>query len=219
MDLLDSQSASTPLPSRDARPPPCEGCGGVTWWNGWRLTFPQLSEGRAEMWLPKVRCKARRCSDFIVRPRALYPHRQYQPDVVGDVVAAVALGGEVPAKAAARATASATSARRWTKWVAQLVEPLTLIAATRKIDPDAPAGAGLSVTASARAVRYEAAQVLAAFEQLGMALVRRGVELVSRTGLGRVLEWQYRFHRVWVGLVAEPDHLSPALAIGGLGKA
>src|SRR5579859_1677693 len=104
MDLPDSKSASTPERTRAARPPPCEGCGGITWWNGWRQVFPQLTTGRIEMWLPKVRCKAGTCSDSVVRPKDFYPHRRYQPDVVADVVAAVALGGEVPAKAAARAT-------------------------------------------------------------------------------------------------------------------
>jgi hypothetical protein len=59
-------------------------------------------------------------------------------------------------------------------------------------------------------------QVLGALEELGMALMRRGVELASRTGLGRVLEWQYRWHRVVVGLVGETRHLSPAMALGVL---
>jgi len=59
--------------------------------------------------------------------------------------------------------------------------------------------------------------VLAALEEVGAALVRRGVELVSRTGLGRVLEWQYRLHRVLLGLVAEPRRFSPAMALGALG--
>lgn len=56
--------------------------------------------------------------------------------------------------------------------------------------------------------------MLVALEELGAAVLRRGMALVSRTGLGRVLEWQYRWHRVLVTLVGEAVHLSPAMALG-----
>jgi len=171
-----------------------------------------------EVWLPRVRCRSGTCPDFVVRPSELYPRRQYQLDTVASVAAAMAIGGQSAAQAAAPATASPTSARRWTRWVAQLAEPGALIAATRKIDPDAPAGAGLSVTVPS-GLWSRAALVLCALEELGLALVRRGVELVSRTGLGRVLEWQHRLHRVVVGLVVERRHLSPAMALEALGGA
>jgi hypothetical protein len=80
-----------------------------------------------------------------------------------------------------------------------------------KLAPDAPIGAGVSALPFAS----RAASVLAALEQLGVALVRTGVALVSRTGLGRVLEWQHRTHGDVVHLVAEPRYLSPAMALGG----
>jgi hypothetical protein len=67
----------------------------------------------------------------------------------------------------------------------------SLLALAQRIDPDAPVGAGASALASTSSTG-PAAAVLAALEQLGAALVRRGVALVSRTGLGRVLEWQHR---------------------------
>jgi hypothetical protein len=98
--------------------------------------------------------------------------------------------------------------------VAGLVEPSDVLAVTRKLDPDAPAGAGLSVGEATSPLRSRAARVLAVLEALGAALVRRGVARRARTGLGRVLEWQHRLHREVVGLVAEPRRLSPAMAIG-----
>jgi hypothetical protein len=51
--------------------------------------------------------------------------------------------------------------------------------------------------------------VLAALEVLGVSLVGVGVALVERTGLGRVLGWQFRQH----GDVYELA--SPAMALGG----
>lgn len=139
-----------------------------------------------------------------------YPRRQYQLDTVARVAGAMAIGGQTAPRAAATVTASPTSARRWTRWVALLTDPGELRAVTRKIDPDTPAGAGASVAALAT----RAAQVLVALEELGAAVLRRGMALVSRTGLGRVLEWQYRWHRVLVTLVGEAVHLSPAMALG-----
>lgn len=172
-----------------------------------------------ERWLPRAQCK-RGCPSFVhERPGELYPHRQYQLDVVADVVGAIALGDEAPAKAAARATASKTSAYRWTSWVARLAGVGTLLALAHRADPDAVAGAGLSATATASPVRALAAQVLAALEHLGTALLRSGLALASRTGLGRVLEWQLRQHGDVIHLVAEPRSLSPGLALGLAGGA
>lgn len=61
-------------------------------------------------------------------PPGIYPRRQYQLDVVADVGAAVALGGQPPEEAAAPASASATSARRWVRWLADLAPPVDLAA-------------------------------------------------------------------------------------------
>ncbi len=51
-------------------------------------------------------------------------------------------------------------------------------------------------------------------EYLGTALVRSGVVLVSKSGLGRLLEWQHHLHGDVVHLVATPSSFSPALALG-----
>lgn len=161
----------------------------------------------------RAKCTACHVS-FTVYEQGHYPRRQYQLDVVAGAVAAAAIGQQPARAAAAVASASATSARRWTAWVAGLVEPSDVLAVTRKLDPDAPAGAGLSVGEATSPLRSRAARVLAALEALGAALVRRGVALVTRTGLGRVLEWQHRLHGDVVGLVAEPRRLSPGMALG-----
>lgn len=215
MDLPDSQTKGTPQRTRSERPPPCPRCTGACWWNGWRQVFPHLEQGRAETWLPRARCKSG-CADFTVRPPALYPRRQYQLDVVSDVVAAVAVGGETPATAAARATASTTSARRWTAWVAKLADVGQLLALAQHLDPDAAPGAGLSTAPPTTSTRTLAARILHALEHLGAALLRSGVALVSKSGLGRVLEWQHAAHGDVYGLVAGIRRFSPAMALGGL---
>lgn len=212
MDLPESLAASTQR-IRSVTPPPCPGCDGPAWWNGWRRVFPQLPEGRVERWLARGRCKSG-CVDFVVRPRELYPHRQYQPDVVARVVADAALGEEPYPKAAAKATASATSARRWTKWVTQLVDAGAVLALAGRLMPDAAVGAGLGVTATASPARGLAAGVLRALEYLGEALVRSGVALISKSGLGRLLEWQLGLHGDVVHLVAAPNSFSPGMALG-----
>jgi hypothetical protein len=168
---------------------------------------------RCARWVPRAKCSSCR-HGFACRPPELYPERQFQLDVVAEVVAAVAIGAEPAAKAAARATASPTSARRWTAWIARLAPPSALFAVAQRIDPGASIGAGTSTALPTSKGRSQAALVLGALEELGSALVRRGVVLVSRTGLGRVLEWQHRAHGDVVHLVSEPRCLSPAMALG-----
>jgi hypothetical protein len=168
------------------------------------------------MTLARGRCKSGSCADFVVRPGDLYPHRQYQPDAVAKVVAAVAVGGETPAKAATAVQASATSARRWTGWVAKLIEVSAALALAGRLWPDGVAGIGLASAPAASATSL-AARVLHALEHLGEALQRTGAALASKSGLGRVLEWQHRAHKDVVHLVVEPRSLSPAMALGGFG--
>lgn len=168
---------------------------------------------RVEQWLARAKCSACRKS-FTCLPDSLYPRRQYQLDVVADVVADIALG-ESHAPAAARAVgASPTSARRWVAWVAALAEPRDLLAATVELDPAMPAGVGIS-RHPGDDVRARAARVLDALEQLGGALARRGVMGAMRSGLGRVLGWQRSLFGDVVHLVTEPKALSPAMALGG----
>src|SRR5262249_52786325 len=143
---------------------------------------------RVERWLARARCLA--CgTSFTCRPDDLYPRRQYQLDVVAQVVAGVSLGERGAATAASEVGASSTSARRWMTWVAALAEPIELLRATVQIDPTVPAGIGISRYVG-DGVRARAARVLDALEQLGAALVRRGIALAERSGLGRVLGWQ-----------------------------
>ncbi len=174
--------------------------------------FPRLVQGRVEQWFSRARCKGG-CPDFTVRPPALYPQRQYQLDVVSGVVGAVTLGGEAAARAAAPVGASATSARRWTAWVAQLADVGALLSIAQRLDPDAAPGAGLSAARLPSPTRALAAQVLHGLEHLGAALVRTGVALASKSGLGRVLEWQHALHGDVYGLVAGVRRLSPAMAL------
>lgn len=160
-----------------------------------------LAAGPAQRWsLPVPLAKCTECRrGFTVYPPGIYPRRQYQLDVVADVGAAVALGGQAPTDAAAPASASATSARRWVRWLADLAPPADLAALSGRLDPDAPAGAGLP-PAQAASPRAQAGRVLAALEHVGLALCRAGVVCAERTGLGRLLGWQHRNHGDSYGL-------------------
>lgn len=161
-----------------------------------------------------VRRRARcpKCSvSFGIYKDNHYPHRQYQIDVVASVTAAVVVVGQ-SAQASARVGASATSARRWKRWVGELTAPGELIATAQELDPDAGSGSGISGAGPGQAAR-----VLFALEVLGAALVRRDVSLRSRSGLGRVLEWQHRYHGVTVWLKSSLRRLSPAMALGSPG--
>jgi hypothetical protein len=174
------------------------------------------AEGRAvrvDQWLARAKCSACRTS-FTCHPDELYPRRQYQLDIVARVVAGVSLGERSAPTAASEVGASPTSARRWVTWVAALAEPGELLRATVQLDPTTPAGSGIS-RHGGDSVRARAARVLDALEQLGAALVRRGIALVQRSGLGRVLGWQRALFSDVVGLVSEPKTLSPAMARGG----
>jgi hypothetical protein len=179
-----------------------------------------LAVGIVERWalhLPLAKCTGCK-TGFTIYPPGIYPRRQYQLDVVADVGAAVALGGQPPAEAAAPASASATSARRWVRWLAGLAPPADLAALSGRLDPDAPAGAGLP-SAQMASPRAQAGRVLAMLEQVGLALVRGGVACVERTGLGRLLGWQHRSHgdsfglserlRLSTAMVPEPAARSP----------
>ncbi|HTP51414.1 MAG TPA: hypothetical protein VMK42_12000 [Anaeromyxobacteraceae bacterium] len=172
--------------------------------------------GLVERWeLPLARAKCSRCRHaFTCYPPGIYPRRQYQLDVVAEAAAAVSLGGESAAEAACAAGASATSVRRWVSWLAQLARPGELLALAARLDPDAPAGAGLPAPSAPSPSSRSAALVLAGLEHLGAALVRHGVALVDRTGLGRVLSWQHQAHGDVYGLVGGLCQLSPAMALG-----
>jgi hypothetical protein len=189
-----------------------------SWWNGWRLVFLVVAYAvdvveRRELWLARAKCSSCRGA-FTVYPPGTYPRRQYQLDAVAETVARTVVGGESAARAAAPVGASATSGRRWARWIAALAEPAALCAATACVDPDAPAGAGLSTVTAARPAGARAARVLYSLEQLGLALVRVGVVAAQavRTGLARVLHWQHAAHG---DVVALADRLSPAMALGG----
>jgi hypothetical protein len=123
---------------------------------------------------------------------------------VADVVARC-VSGMSAANAAAAAGASATSARRWSAWTRKLCDPAEALALVARIDP----GAMLAGVAS---VLGELAVMLDVLERVGTALVRRGVELACQSGVGRVLEWQHRVHRIVIWLTVEPRCLSPPMA-------
>jgi hypothetical protein len=197
---------------REARPPPCRSCCGAAWWNGWRVTYPVVasttdSVTRLELTVPRAKCSCCHLG-FTCYPAGFYPRRQYQLDVVADVTAAVAVGGASVADAAAARSASPTSVRRWSAWIAALAEVTKLHAVAAQIDPS-------TATVATPTPSSRSAAVLDALEVLGAALVRAGVALVERTGLGRVLGWQHRAHDDVLGLVAGPRRFSPAMASGG----
>jgi len=204
---------------RSERPPPCRLCQARSWWNGWRVVFPMVAAllaGTVERWeVPLARAKCSRCKHgFTCYPPGIYPRRQYQLDVVAEASAQVALGEQSVAHAASAAGSSATSVRRWIGWLSTLARPADLVAVAARLDPDAPAGAGLPAKANVSPTRARAAQGLAALEHVGAALVRRGQEFLERTGLGRVLGWQHAAHGDVYGLVAGVRCLSPAMALG-----
>lgn len=149
---------------------------------------------------------------FTVYAAGDYPHRVYQPDVVAHVVAAHAIGAQGAAAAAASAGASATSARRWTRWVAALIDVGDLMAIAAQLDAESVHGAGLSGS-SGHGVRALATRALIAMEALGKALICTGAKLASVTGLGRLLEWQFVAHRVWVSLAGRGADASPRMVI------
>lgn len=204
---------------RAERPPPCSRCHARCWWNGWRVVFPTVATlvaGIVECWeLPLAKAKCSSCKHgFTCYPPGIYPRRRYQLDVVADVAADIALGGARAARAAQTVHATATSARRWVAWVAALAKPGDLLAVAVRLDADAPAGAGLGGLPEGPTVRTRAARVLAGLEQLGAALVRAGVVVAERTGLGRVLGWQHAAHGAVFSLGDSGLHPSPATALG-----
>lgn len=169
------------------------------------------SEARGvERWefpLARVKCSSCRHA-FTWYPPGFYPRRQYQLDVVAEVVGAVTIGGASVADTAAARSASPTSVRRWSAWIAALAEVAALHVVAAQIDPS-------TATVATATPRSRTAAVLDGLEVLGAALVRAGVALVERTGLGRVLGWQHRAHGDVLGLVAGPRRFSPAMALGG----
>jgi hypothetical protein len=174
----------------------------------------RLADGvneRWEQWLARAKCTACR-HGFTCYPPGHYPRREYQLDVVAEVAAAVALGDESRVAASALATASPTSAWRWTRWVAALASPAELYALATELDPDAPAGAGVAALPVATPVRAAAAEVLTALEQVGAALQRARPGLAARSGLGRLLTWQHEEHQVVLRLRDGLGQPSPAMA-------
>lgn len=197
---------------RAERPPPCAVCMGACWWNGWRVTRPVVvsSTGeleRHEVSLPRSKCGACKVS-VTCYPPGFYPRRQYQLDVVAEAVAIVEVGGEPLANAVAATSASLRSVWRWRRWVGVIADVATLHAVAAHVDPT-------TAPVAVATPRSATAAVLVALEVLGDALVRAGVEVAERTGLGRVLGWQHRAHGVVLGVVAGPTRFSPAMAHGG----
>jgi hypothetical protein len=162
---------------------------------------------REPEWRARTRCASCRKGGCLYLPGD-YPHRQYQPDVVADVVARQAAGNSA-AEAAKPASASATSARRWSDWVANLCDPAPLLAQAARLDPDV-ALSGIAGSAG-RFARAELGVMLDVLERFGAVLVKLGEALGSVSGLGRVLEWQHRTHDLVLALTIEPRSLSPPM--------
>ena len=206
--------------ARTSRPPPCSGPGcqkAKRSWNGWRLVnvSERNEDGefvRSVKSRDRVKCKGCHVS-FTIYEDGHYPRRQYQLDVVAIVVSEVVIGLKTVRQSAERFLLSLSSVYRWQKWLAQLAKPGDLLSLTQKLVPEVPSATGISMLSE-----NLAAHVLHAMECLGAALVARGEPLKSYSGLGRVLEWQYRRHRVILE-AARPMrcHLSPAMTVGFCG--
>ncbi|HEY3359331.1 MAG TPA: hypothetical protein VGQ83_39140 [Polyangia bacterium] len=164
---------------------------------------------RCERWLALAKCSACR-RGFTCYPRGFYPRRQFQLDVVAEVVADASLGGRTLRGAAAPVGTSRTSAWRWAHWVERLAAPGELYGVATRLDPDAPVGM-VPRAAVMAPVRAAAAQVLAALEQVGLALRRVGRGGEAAKGLGRVLGWQYQEHTLVVGLRERLGDLSSGM--------
>jgi hypothetical protein len=204
--------APTIARQRPECPPRSGCCQAPSWWNGWRCVFPvqRLLDGvvaRCELWLARAKCSACR-HGFTCYPPGYYPRREFQLDVVAGVTAQASCGGCSFRRAAAPAQTSHTSAWRWSHWVEALAAPAELYALAPRLDPDAPVGVVPQVAVVAP-VRTAAAQVLAALEEVGLALQRGGRGGGAATGLGRVLGWQHQEHGVVVGLREHLGGLSP----------
>ena len=188
-----------------------------SWWDGTRRVLIVVPAPAGDAVASEVRTRARgKCTacrhGFTVYAAGEYPRRVYQPDVVARVVAAHAIGAQGAAAAGARAGASATSARRWTRWLAALIDVGALLAIAAQLDAESAHGAGLAGS-SGHGVRALASRALSAMEALGKALVQTGVRLASVTGLGRLLEWQFVAHRVAVPLTGRGAAASPRMVI------
>ena len=188
-----------------------------SWWNGKRRVLIVVPTHDGASVVSEMRDRSRgKCTacrhGFTVYAAGDYPHRVYQPDVVAHVVAAHAIGAQGAAAAAASADASATSARRWTRWIAALVDVGELMGIAAQLDSESVHGAGLSGSAGDD-IRAMATRALTAMEALGKALIQSGVKLASVTGLGRLLEWQFTAHRVWAPLAGRGADLSPRMVI------
>lgn len=208
-------------PERTGRPKSSPCCNARSWWNGWRQVFSVGKDAatgqivRCGRWLGLGKCTQCR-HGFTCYPDEQYPHRQYQLDVVAEVVAGVAIGGETLSQAAHRAAASITSVRRWMEWISQLAPTQALLAVAQRLEPTTAVSAGVSAATVSEPMRSRASQVLKALEELGERLVRSGVATACATGLGRVLGWQRRTQGDVVHLVVEPRCLSPTMAIEAL---
>lgn len=201
---------------RGSRPPPCPepqcrhpDCS----WNGdRRVQVVERDESgnlvRSERIRDRGRCGA--ChSSFTIYEDGHYPRRQYQLDAVATVVSEIVVGLKSARQTAERFLLSLSSVYRWPKWTGQF-NPVELLSLTQKLMPEVPAATGISMAGEG-----VAAQVLHAMECLGSALVECGERLKSYSGLGRVLEWQHRRHKV-IFRAAYPMrcHLSPAMTMG-----
>lgn len=214
----EGPAVPVPRPQRTGRPPPCPRCGSASWWNGWRLVFAVVvatvtgNPERLARWLARAKCSSCQRA-FTCYPDDQYPCRQYQLDAVAQVASAMAMGGEAAKQAAERVGASPTSARRWTRWISQLVEPSVLLSVAQQLDPEVSVSEGFSMVETPRCRYRSAARVLGALEQLSQVLARRGLGMSCATGLGRVLSWQLGAHGDVVYLMAEPRCLSPRMAL------
>lgn len=196
---------------RAGRPAPCPACGHEKrWWNGTRLVrVIEVDESNkttlVEVVRDRVKCGACIKSDTVYEGDH-YPRRQFQLDVVASIASEVSRGTHSVTEAACLSNASPTSVRRWIGWISQLTVPAHILAIAQKLQPDIPAPTGISQIGTNICL-----QVVFALEFLGAALLDLDVELVSYSGLGRVLEWQHRSHNVVVTL---SEHLSPAMVLG-----
>jgi hypothetical protein len=159
----------------------------------------------------RVRCSRASCdgTDWTLYDDGGYPHRVFQLAVVASAVATTAFEPDAaPAAVASRHQCSACSIKRWDEWVAGLCEPVELVRACARIDPDAlPPPSAQTASASAPPLE-RAGVVLRLLDRLAALLAHRGVRLRSAgCGLAAILDHQL----VRFGDVAYLTRASPPL--------
>jgi hypothetical protein len=176
-------------------------CASASWWNGTRkISGVILREGvvkyETEIIRRRARCSVKDCpqkSWTVYEDADSYPHRLFWLSVVVSAVSAVAFGNTTLSESASKHRCSRDSVRRWIRWVEKLAEPMELMRACTRLEPE-----GLPA-AEQTARMPKAAAVIYLLQRLCELLALRGVSLwCEGSGLISVVKQQLeRFGQVF----------------------